>query len=363
MTGNICPEGHFCPERSSNPTPCPVGTFLNSPGNAAVGDCLPCPPGEFCPGTGRILPAGNCSDGYYCPGGQNVSQPAEYRSVCFLLEQCFCWVNLSRGADLPVYSAAAQLATTAQLGRWRRCAVITALTKIRRRNGRARRAQLDITVTIRWTLLCWTIQPQFARLECTALKGLDISTSSSARLEHSTISQVWKLSCMFQVLPNTDGCIRDHLSSCVEQLFSGMEEEADCTPCAGGFYCPQPGMTTPVDLCSEGYYCRQYARSPAPNQGLFFQTEVSFELYSIRVSVRVSRVMLTNECFVTGTDANVCPEGHFCPLGTEDPEPCPVGTYNNGTGLEKIQDCVSCPAGEFCAAVGLEQTSGLCQEG
>ena len=78
-TGDICPQGHYCPEMSSNPLPCDTGFFLNSEQNDEEVDCLLCPPGEYCPGVGRALSAGNCSDGYYCPGGQNVSQPAEYR--------------------------------------------------------------------------------------------------------------------------------------------------------------------------------------------------------------------------------------------------------------------------------------------
>ena len=79
VTGDICPVGHYCPEMSSDPSPCNTGFFLNSDQNDEEADCLSCTPGEYCPGVGRELPAGNCSDGYYCPGGQNVSQPAEYR--------------------------------------------------------------------------------------------------------------------------------------------------------------------------------------------------------------------------------------------------------------------------------------------
>ena len=71
------------------------------------------------------------------------------------------------------------------------------------------------------------------------------------------------------------------------------------------------------------------------------------------------------DIFITlpGTDANICPEGHFCLLGTADPEPCPKGTYNNATGRQRIEDCIDCPAGEYCEQIGMIETSGLCQEG
>ena len=50
--------------------------------------------------------------------------------------------------------------------------------------------------------------------------------------------------------------------------FIGMEEEADCTPCSGGYYCDLPGMITPVDLCTDGYFCKQNARTATPDQGI-----------------------------------------------------------------------------------------------
>ena len=78
VTGAICPVGHYCPEGSPAPISCPTGYYLDSEENNALEDCLPCPLGEFCPGIGRETSAGDCDAGFYCPGGQNVSAPAEY---------------------------------------------------------------------------------------------------------------------------------------------------------------------------------------------------------------------------------------------------------------------------------------------
>ena len=89
-------------------------------------------------------------------------------------------------------------------------------------------------------------------------------------------------------------------------------------------------MVSPVDLCQEGYYCRRRATVAAP---------------------------------LIGIDANICPVGHYCPTGTADAEPCPKGTYNNGTGLEAIGDCIDCTAGYYCEEVGLVEPSGLCSPG
>ena len=47
-TGDLCPKGHYCPEATAVPNPCPPGSFSNATGNQAVGDCLPCTPGRYC---------------------------------------------------------------------------------------------------------------------------------------------------------------------------------------------------------------------------------------------------------------------------------------------------------------------------
>ena len=35
-SGGVCPKGFFCPQKSSSPSPCPLGTFLNSTQNVWV---------------------------------------------------------------------------------------------------------------------------------------------------------------------------------------------------------------------------------------------------------------------------------------------------------------------------------------
>ena len=68
-------------------------------------------------------------------------------------------------------------------------------------------------------------------------------------------------------------------------------------------------------------------------------------------------------CCVTGVDADVCPEGHYCPTGTTNPVACPKGTYSNSTGLEAAIDCVKCDPGQYCDQLGLTEPSGPCSAG
>ena len=56
----------------------------------------------------------------------------------------------------------------------------------------------------------------------------------------------------------------------------------------------------------------------------------------------------------------MCPTGHYCLAGTErsDQHPCPMGTYNPGTGLGAESECTSCDAGSFCDTAGQVAVSG-----
>ncbi len=43
--------------------------------------------------------------------------------------------------------------------------------------------------------------------------------------------------------------------------------------------------------------------------------------------------------------------GHYCPAATL-PQPCPAGTFNNGTGLVTIDECIDCIPGHYCQGTG-----------
>lgn len=36
-----------------------------------------------------------------------------------------------------------------------------------------------------------------------------------------------------------------------------------------------------------------------------------------------------------GVTGDICPVGHYCPMGSASPVLCPDGTYSNSTGIEK----------------------------
>ena len=63
ITGDICPEGSYCPQASSTHIYCPNGTYTNHTG---AWSCYTCPEGYYCTNRDRADP---CLPGYYCPEG------------------------------------------------------------------------------------------------------------------------------------------------------------------------------------------------------------------------------------------------------------------------------------------------------
>ena len=57
--------------------------------------------------------------------------------------------------------------------------------------------------------------------------------------------------------------------------------------------------------------------------------------------------------------------GHYCPAGTNysTEYKCPVGTYNNDTGLKMESDCLPCPGGYYCDQLAQTTFVGICSAG
>ncbi|XP_023933583.1 fibrillin-2 [Lingula anatina] len=123
----------------------------------------------------------------------------------------------------------------------------------------------------------------------------------------------------------------------------GLSSENECLPCPGGFYCFKHGATgydplanisqSGVAMCEAGYYCKSGASSGTPTPDIS-----------------------------TG-QGGPCPTGHYCPIQTEDPVPCPSGTYRDTPLAKAVLDCVQCPLGMYCARTNLSHPQGPCDPG
>lgn len=51
--GDYCTAGHYCPEGTGSPVPCPIGTYLPSTGQSMLAHCIDCALGKYCDTVGQ----------------------------------------------------------------------------------------------------------------------------------------------------------------------------------------------------------------------------------------------------------------------------------------------------------------------
>lgn len=105
---------------------------------------------------------------------------------------------------------------------------------------------------------------------------------------------------------------------------------SDCVACLAGQFCDQTGLSWPAGDCQAGYYCTYGADSPTPT---------------------------------LGQQADICPEGSYCPSGSSVPQSCPPGTFNPTAGRQDVSECVNCTAGLYCPDYNMTAAGPPCQEG
>ena len=142
---------------------------------------------------------------------------------------------------------------------------------------------------------------------------------------------------------------------------TGRKELADCVQCTPGWYCDVTGLSAPVDECPGGYYCPE-----GTGANISFPCPIGF----YRNSSAKESFQDCTEC-ISGFYCNVeglavpidCPPGYFCVSGSITPQPCPLGTYSNSTGLRRSTDCTPCPGGWYCDGIGTTEPKDLCDAG
>lgn len=77
LVPEACPAGHFCPLGSSEPRPCPGGTYNPHEEGGGTSACLLCLPGYVCLGEGNaeLSLANQCPMGHYCLEGSQQPIP------------------------------------------------------------------------------------------------------------------------------------------------------------------------------------------------------------------------------------------------------------------------------------------------
>lgn len=72
-----CPAGFFCESGTAASQACPVGTYRNSVGATATGDCALCDAGYACTVRGSDRYAAQCGAGYFCLTTATTTTPKD----------------------------------------------------------------------------------------------------------------------------------------------------------------------------------------------------------------------------------------------------------------------------------------------
>ena len=321
--GSLCPPGYYCPEGTTNPNPCPSGTYLPSEAQDDVADCLQCSEGNFCREAGKDSVTGLCSAGFYCRSGANVSTPLDG------LTGDICPV----GAYCPSGSRL-----------YKHCPNGTFMNH----TGAAE---------------CYTCPKGYY---CTA-RTHPIPCPQGYYCPEGTAAD-WLL------------CPRGTFGA-----NEGLSRRDQCTPCHGGRYCEAPGKANVTGLCVEGFYCQYGVDLHAPvgghrgngsvcpighycPQGTTLPIKCSAGEYNNitqqETCVSCPAGYYCPEGAVTFED-QPCPSGHYCPHGTRNAfeYSCPSGTYNPNSRAKSFDDCLVCPPGQYCSDPGLSNPTGNCSAG
>ena len=141
------------------------------------------------------------------------------------------------------------------------------------------------------------------------------------------------------------GCPRGTFSN-----HSGLSNIAQCHSCPPGMYCGDVGLTAPSGVCSEGVFC---------TRGV---ADALATLCDSRTLECDSGGCENLAIRTPGVCGGTCPAGSYCPLGSSAPIPCPPGFYCDIDGLHEISG--PCDAGYFCAGYGSSNArKEICPQG
>ncbi|OAF67357.1 hypothetical protein A3Q56_04909, partial [Intoshia linei] len=372
-----CSIASYCPAGTSQSfnLKCLAGTWSDRINLISATDCYQCPRGKYCPiGTKTPLP---CPKGYCCPfstkhGLDNPCLAGTYSSTSEL-ESC------NQCKSCPVGNYCVKASTVPK-----KCSIGTYNP-----NRLGKTISDCLKCTAGYYCPIGTTNPQICAPGTYSREGLG-SCSSCIEGRYcdkygTTFSMMYDtnicpsgmicpsgLAYIPNLLQNTctigyycpKGTINTKPIPCPIGTYSdvtGLKAVEECKSCKAGSCCPTMGMISPNTKCVKGYYCPEKTgncKTYACPQGTYrsMTGATSFQDCQPCPSGKY--------CDTVGLEIfKDCKIGHFCPANSRFAQPCPIGTYSNSIGLVRMDQCVKCPGGKYCAGVGLNQPTDICDAG
>lgn len=351
-----CPAGYYCPAGTTRADqfPCPIGTFSTLSGVESASGCSPCKPGRYCASPGLTQPTGNCSAGYFCPGGQTAPANAACNGAG-------CPTVCPEGGYCPAGSAAF---TPCEPGTF-------STTK-----GGTNPGSCTQCPPGKYCATAGSTNPSTAT---NCAEGFHCFGGSNTP---SPSDNVTGRPCPLGTYCPSGTIVE---LDCPRGTYGPSTARAVCPPCPAGFYCPDVGMNSSLD-CPLGFYCDEGSMNPSPcpagrlGTRLNLQNVTECELcpagkFCKNLTQPSGACAAGYLCAAGSTSATptgvanltlntngVCPLGHYCEAGTVSAVPCNAGQYLNLVGSDEASDCQACPPGFACPESGMSQPL-VCTEG
>lgn len=344
----ICPQGYYCIIGVSIPAPCPMGTYGNSTGLKAIDECTPCDPGYYCETLGMTKPSGECDAGYYCILGASTAAPIDGVTGDLCPRGGFC----SGGSYGPESCAAGTFNNYTGGKSQEDCAPCSpgyycagssnpyptgpctagyyCISNDTHTASNPR--QYEVTPGH------YSIEGSKTEIPCPAgTYSMDFATANNCTACESGYfcPTVGTSNRDENPCPAGSYCPRGSIlpTGCPKGTFGSSERyqnASQCEPCPAGKFCDGDRLTAPVGDCLAGYFCYGISEERNPNAKIY---------------------------------GDLCPSGKWCQAGTTSPVNCSIGSFNPLMGATTIDFCLSCPAGYYCEIEGLSAPTGQCAEG
>ena len=356
--GDICPKGNYCPLASQAPTPCPEGTFSNAYGNENASNCLPCTGGQYCSGTGRDLPNGNCTGGWFCPPGSNMSEPTG--NQCHEGHECPEGSSMETPCASGYYQPSAGQIACLICPAGKYCDQNEAIAEEQSGVGEATHGVVTpkdcpagfycpegTQTSSQYPCPIGTFSNSTGltnESQCThCTPGYYCQTPNLVQPTGECLAGYYCTAGATDPNPTSNGdqcpqgsyCVTasPNFVNCPKGTYGGAPQLtalSDCTFCPPGLYCASAGLTAPTGNCSAGYYCSNASEEASP---------------------------------VSKSYGDECPTGSYCPLSSHQPTACPAGTYQPYLRRTGFEDCLSCTPGKYCDQTGMSAVGGDCLQG
>jgi len=393
-----CTTGHFCPNATKDPVPCPPGSYSPSMGAKDLGTCKPCPSGYYCnrSGVASVSSSILCTEGYYCLNG-TVTPTLE----CPRGHKC----PLGTGWPVPCPAGTYQdelkkgTCKSATAGFYAEGAGNENMTVC------APGYYCLENTTFRTQYPCpkgtFSDKYQLPReadcMNCTggsycASNGLTEPTGICQKGYYclgGSSSATPTDAVTGNVCPEGFFCPANSSlpTACGKGLFSsgkGNTAQSDCLDCPRGQYCAEAAASAlnsnNSGLCSPGYICFSRAETPTPvdgttgrqcHPGKYCPEGTTVELNcgvgtwnanpGRGVCDACTAGYYCDETNMTSVVEKPCPVGYYCAAGSVHPDPCPKGTWSNELRRPGVNNCTLCPAGKYCNQLNLtEPGNGDC---